>query len=207
MPGRNPRLQRPSRLRPNASVAGSLRAARRTFAMQRRGRRRRRPSRLRRSAPPSHVVIAPAGRLDDRHQRLHVVGVQRRLDHDVDQSHREQAIGVAIAAPARQPRAVGHAVERGALARRRGTSWDRCRRRPRRRRVGQRRVRERAPLAPAPPLGAAAGRREERFADVRLVRDADDDAARRRGARSASPSASGPRMKLRVPSMGSITHV
>ena len=55
--------------------------------------------------PSSHALARPrrdhaSGLADDRHQRLHVVGVERRLDHDVDESHREQAIGVAVAAPA-----------------------------------------------------------------------------------------------------------
>ena len=139
-------------------------------------RRRRRRSRPRRSAPPVHVVIMPPASLDDRHQRLHVVGVERRLDHDVDQPHREQAIRVAIAAPAGEARAVGDPIERGALARGAEHLRDRCRRRRRRRRFGQRRVLQRAPLAAAPPFGSAARRRQERFADVRLVRDADDDA-------------------------------
>ena len=53
---------------------------------------------------------APARRFDDGNQRLHVVRLEPRLDHDVDESHREQRIAIAIAAVTDQTCAVGDAT-------------------------------------------------------------------------------------------------
>ncbi len=55
------------------------------------------------------VAAVPGGddsarAFDDRDQGDYVVGVQRRLDHQVDMAGGQHAIGVAIAAIARQPR-------------------------------------------------------------------------------------------------------
>src|SRR5437899_12988903 len=59
----------------------------------------------------------PARGFDNRNQRLDVVSLQRRFDDDVDQAHREQAIRIAIAAPARQASFAGDAAERGTISR------------------------------------------------------------------------------------------
>src|SRR4030095_11644000 len=48
---------------------------------------------------------------DNRYQRLDVIRGERGLDDDVDEPHREQAIRVAVTAPARQPHLVGDAAE------------------------------------------------------------------------------------------------
>src|SRR3982074_2683546 len=44
-----------------------------------------------------------AGAGDDRNQRCDVVGLQFSLDHEIEMSGREHAIGIAIPAVARQP--------------------------------------------------------------------------------------------------------
>ena len=140
--------------------------------------------------PPPHVVIDAARLGHDRHQRLHVVGIERCFDHDVDQSHREEAIRVAIAAPSGQARAVGHPVECGALAggaehlgigagddgvaeRRAAPGLATC--------AARRRdaIRPRRPPSPGTIRRRTAGARPRRRR------------RRRHGARSASPSASG----------------
>ena len=48
---------------------------------------------------------APAGALDDRHQRDDVVGLEAGLDDEVDEARRQQAIAVAVAAVAGHARA------------------------------------------------------------------------------------------------------
>ncbi len=112
-----------------------------------------------------------ACRVDDRDQRLHVVGVQRRLDHDVDQPHGQQAIAVAVAAPAAQAHFVRDAIEgvvRLLGPEHAGVGGGEHR-------VGKRSAaarREPSPLGAAPPPRLAARRRRERLADERLVRDA-----------------------------------
>ena len=55
------------------------------------------------ASPPSQVRDDAAGPLDDRDQWQDVVGLQARLDHEVDLPEREQAVIVAIAAEAPEP--------------------------------------------------------------------------------------------------------
>src|SRR5260221_1568787 len=54
-------------------------------------------------------------RLDQRYQRLDVVRLQTRLDHHVDEAHRELRVAIAVAAEARQPRGSGDRVVDGEL--------------------------------------------------------------------------------------------
>src|SRR5262245_42519042 len=56
-----------------------------------------------------------AGRLDNRDQRLDVVGLERRLDDDVDETHRKEAVRVAVAAPACEAHPLLDAAERRAI--------------------------------------------------------------------------------------------
>ena len=53
--------------------------------------------------PFSQVVIIAAGAGDDRHQREHVVGLELGLDDEIDVAGRQHAIGIAVAAVAREP--------------------------------------------------------------------------------------------------------
>ncbi len=131
-----------------------------------------------------------AGRLDDRNQRLNVVGLERCLDHDVDQAHREQAVRVAVAAPAGEARACSRPgrTQRGRLRSR--TSSDRCTRRRLQRRTrsgGRQASAARCPGATPPAHRPSQQRIRRHRADERRRRRC----ARRREARSASPSASG----------------
>ena len=158
-----------------------------------------------RSARP--IGDRAAGRLDQRDQRLHIVRLQAGLDDDVDESHRELRVAIAVAAEARQARgtrrsrrrprvAAGDWKWRGSVVATIASSM----------RAHAARA-QRAPLVAAPPLREAAlrcrGTSRPRTAGAR----------RRPPDRSPSCSAisvaqcSWPRMKLRVPSIGSMTQV
>ena len=150
-----------------------------------RARRRRRRSARR---PSRHDA---ARVLDQRDQRLDVVGLQAGLDHDVDESHRELRVAVAVAAVAHEPRAVG----RGGVRARAGAAIWKWR--------GSVVATTASSIARGSAACAAAGarrrgairaaaiRRDERFADIRLMRDADDRPRAVVQRDRASPSAAG----------------
>jgi hypothetical protein len=115
----------------------------------------------------------PARTFDERHQRLHVVGLQSRLDDHIDQAHRELRVAVAVPAEAHQPRPVGgerigRALALAAEVARVGGGDGRSRDRRACARA------HRASLARALPVRALARDAHERLAHERLVRDADD---------------------------------
>ena len=62
--------------------------------------------------PPSQVVMTPPAPDDDRNQRQHVIGLELGLDHEIDVARRQHAIGVAVAAVAREPHRVLDPAER-----------------------------------------------------------------------------------------------
>ena len=157
------------------------------------------------AGPAAPVGDDAARRLDQRDQRLDVVGLQAR-----SRSRCRRAPSRAACSSSSRRRSARGARRGGdrvrALLARRLAKWrgsvvatigvgDRS---------AQARVASVAPRAAAPPLRAAARDADERLAHERLVRDARRPAACRRAARSASPSAAGRVMKLRVPSIGSM---
>jgi hypothetical protein len=58
-----------------------------------------------------------AGAADDWQERQHVIGLELGLDHEVDVARRQHAIGVAVAAVARQPRGLLDPAENRAVVR------------------------------------------------------------------------------------------
>ena len=56
-----------------------------------------------------------AGAGDDRNQRRDIVGLQLGLDHEIEMAGGEHAVGIAVAAIARQPHRVLDPAEGGAV--------------------------------------------------------------------------------------------
>src|SRR6185369_15245405 len=113
-----------------------------------------------------------AGRLDDRYQRVYIVGLESVLDDHIDESHRELRIAIAVAAIAQETRASRDRLQRGLLRRR----LELARVRGRDDRVLDPRARaraQRAPLIKAPPLRGPTRGGHEGLADERLMDNAD----------------------------------
>ena len=73
--------------------------------------------------PLMHGPALPVGHhsargLDHGDRRLHIIGLQTRLDHQINLARRDQGIGIAIHAIAHQPCLGGHPVKGGAFLRR-----------------------------------------------------------------------------------------